>query len=82
MEMAMIDNYVTLYLDDGTTLRFNQVPLIRYQLRTQVISFDYVSESTGCECSAAFNRQKFAGISYSRGIKIDRIEIEEEDWHW
>lgn len=54
--------YLTIFLTNGSTLRFNSIS--NYEEDLNEIGFDYVSESTNERLHAVFNFSNIAGISY------------------
>ena len=83
--MAMIDkrrrrrkvnkNYITLYLKDGTTLRFSKVSRLVANISRARVMFDYVSASTNQRCRGVFDTNKILGMSYSRYLEVEYLPI-------
>jgi hypothetical protein len=59
----MDKQYLTVFLRNGATLRFDQVTNIVDSSNT--LTFDYVSASTGRKCHGRFDRKTFAGFSFT-----------------
>lgn len=60
---------LTLYLENGKTLRFENVSNVRFSTNFfTVLCFDYVSASNHKKKSAAFNYVHLAGVSFEEGL--------------
>lgn len=57
----VITNYLTIYLNSGKTLRFENISNLEKE--DNIVSFDYISASTGSEQTAAFEKNAIAGLS-------------------
>lgn len=56
--------YLTIFLKNGSTLRFNQITNFKEDLND--IEFDYVSESTNENLHSMFSYSNIAGYSYTK----------------
>lgn len=56
--------YLTIFLTNGSTLRFSQITDFKEDLND--IEFDYVSESTDEHVHATFNYSNIAGYSFTK----------------
>lgn len=57
--------YLTIFLTNGSTLRFEQVTNFKEDLFSD-IEFDYVSASSQEHCHAIFSYSNIAGFSYTK----------------
>lgn len=62
----MKEQQITIFMNNGTTLRFNKVSnfdIEEFDDNERIITFDYVSTTQGTKHSAEFYYQRIAGLS-------------------
>ena len=63
--MPKPNSYMTLYLHNGETLRFENVSNVRHEQWNDRLYFDYVSASTDARNTAAFQVDGLLGYTYT-----------------
>jgi len=61
-------SYLTLYLGDGETLRFENVTDVRHDEWNNRLYFDYVSASTDIRNTAMFQVSGLLGYTYTTAV--------------
>lgn len=66
--MPIQRSYLTLYLSNGETLRYENVSNVRHEEWNDRLYFDYVSASTDIRSTAMFQVAPLLGYTYTKEV--------------